>query len=63
MIACVLIDINIVRGTQNVVQYNSVFFFLLCTGTFIYCTVASLVKQKVKQSRYRPGVTQRVPGS
>jgi len=30
---------------------------------FCYCSTRGYVKVKVKQSRYRPGVAQRVPGS
>jgi len=31
--------------------------------SFIICKLCKLSSKKVKQSRYRPGVAQRVPGS
>jgi len=34
-----------------------------CTQCTVSADIATVYKKQVKQSRYRPGVTQRVPGS
>jgi len=36
---------------------------VLGTYLFMFCKYLSNIEVKVKQSRYRPGVAQRVPGS
>jgi len=55
MVAAVVV----VLVTQNVWQILQNLFI----KNWKYCTFSKHVKVKVKQSRYRPGVAQRVPGS
>jgi sensor domain CHASE-containing protein len=58
-----IIQNNKIIGTHNSLNVQSASVLLLLLLVVVVVVVVVVVKLKVKQSRYRPGVTQRVPGS